>query len=195
MLRHRQGRFARSAILAAGLLALAVSPVLAEPQAPGARHLPAAVRHQPAPRRAQPGRGPTRLALTESDLRGQLKAASEPASASSVSAADAAEIRASLARLTDHAAMRGHARLTPPAPAVTGLAQPQRSVQVEATGRGDGSGGGSVVPPDPQPAIRVAQAVSWSVPSLLADPNHTNDQYVSVAVCPGSENLYAVFEA
>lgn len=47
------------------------------------------------------------------------------------------------------------------------------------------------------PAIEAPHktAVAWSADHLLANATSMNDEYVSIAVCPGSNNLYAVFEA
>lgn len=49
-----------------------------------------------------------------------------------------------------------------------------------------GTGGGDL-PAQPQ-------AAPWSAAALLADPNHSNDQYLAMAVAP-SGALYAVFES
>ncbi len=38
-------------------------------------------------------------------------------------------------------------------------------------------------------------AAAWSADHLLANATSMNDEYVSIAVCPGSNNLYTVFEA
>jgi serine protease AprX len=39
-----------------------------------------------------------------------------------------------------------------------------------------------------------AAPLGWTAPALLADPNHANDQYVSIAASPITGYLYAVFE-
>ncbi len=49
--------------------------------------------------------------------------------------------------------------------------------------------------PAPIAAPAGEKALPWSSPGLLADPNHSNDQYVSLAAHPTNGHLYAVFES
>lgn len=68
----------------------------------------------------------------------------------------------------------------------TGLAAGAPASRLAAPLASAGAGGGDL------PAL--PQAAPWSAAALLADPNHSNDQYLAAAIAP-SGALYAVFES
>ncbi len=194
------------------LCALAADPLCAgQPAAQSARGVPAAGRRETPGRsrvssRMAPDKASSRAPLVDRDLRAEQKpgGASIGVRASASDPLATQRLRLALARLTDPSAMRRHGTIAPEdgtvvaglAPGAAGPAAPQRSVQIDQTGRGDAGGSGSGDAGFPEGPGGPTQNVNpWSDPGLLADPNHSSDQYVSLAVCPGSDNLYAVFEA